>query len=125
MDYEKIIKAIDREYNYTYHFTNYDFGEILKIKCPRPENSPFLKDEYFSLMNELKEFLKTKPTKEMLELFIMNSVKLLDSSKYLKEEFELLILKYNGFNYFLLGVGTAKEYFDKHRNEINYATQER
>src|SRR5688572_16711695 len=95
MDYEKIIESIERDIRLPIHFTDYDFGQILNIKCPRPEKSISLRHEYFGLMNNLKEFLKARPSKELIDAFILKSVKELDSSKYLIEEFELLILKYN------------------------------
>lgn len=120
MDYNKIIEAIERDIGLRIHFTDYDFGQILNIKCPRPENSSALREEYFSLMNGLKEFLKSRPTRDSISLFVLESVKKLDSSKYSMEEFKLLILKYNGFNHFGLGVRTVKEYFDRHKDELKY-----
>jgi hypothetical protein len=118
MEYDKIIEAIDRDNALQYHFTEYEFNE-LKIKYPGTENSKSLKKEYLNLMNGLKEFLKTKPTKELLDHFILESVNKLDFSKYL-EGFEAIILKYNGFNCFILGIDTVKEYFDKKKNELNH-----
>jgi hypothetical protein len=119
MTYDKIIEAIEKDQNCQYHFEDYEFSEALNIKCPRPESTEFLKEAYFSLMNGLKEYLKTEPTKELLETFILDSVRKLDPSKFLLEEFQLLILKFNVFNHFFLGIGTAKEYFDMKRDEFD------
>lgn len=120
MDYDRIIQSIERDIELSIHFTDYDFGQIGNINCPRPEKSSALRTEYFGLMNNLKEFLRTRPTKDLISVFVLESVTKLDSSKYLKEEFDLLILKYNGFNHFAIGVGTAKEYFDKHKDNLKY-----
>lgn len=120
MDYEKIIGSIERDLKLSIHFTDYDFEQILNIKCPRPENPTFLIGEYFNLLNNLKAFLINKPSKEMIDLFILESLKNLDSSKYLKEEFELLILKFNRFNHFVLRSSSAKEYFDKIKDKLVY-----
>jgi hypothetical protein len=122
MSYNKIIEKIEIEKQFRFHFTDYDFNEILKINCPRPENTIALREKYLTILENLKQFLKTNPNKESISEFILNSLTQLDSSKYIKEEFTLLILKYNGFNYFMLQNDTAMEFFKLNGDALIYET---
>ena len=120
MKYEKTIEAIERDVSLRFHFTDYDFLEILKMKCPRPDNSERLRSDYVNLMNRLKDFLKTDPVKESIKIFVLNDFKQIHPEEYLKEEFTLLTLKFNGFNHFMLDLSDVKDYFDTIDNKLNY-----
>jgi len=111
-----------RDMSYNYHFTNYEFEQALKIRCPRLDKAAFLKEDYFALLNEFVTFLKTEPNKELIEPFILKAIQNLDTSKYMIEEFKLLILKFNACSYFFIGLDTAKEYFNLKKDEMFFFT---
>ncbi|MBU2998099.1 hypothetical protein KO500_16780 [Cellulophaga baltica] len=117
------IKKIESILNYSYHFTDYDFGgmnDFTGEKCPRPEKTEWLVEHFTVLMNRLKEELKKGPTKPELNSFVLSELKKLDSSLFLKREFELLIYKYGEILFFGLGNKTAYDFIEKNKNSLNY-----
>ena len=91
MKYAPIIKKIKSKLESSIHFSDYDFGGRDCDKCPRPYKIEWLTEQFSSLMNKLKDFLKNDPNQNQLSEFLLNEVKNIDSSLFLKEEFELLI----------------------------------
>jgi hypothetical protein len=117
------IEKIESVLSYDYHFTDYDFGgmnDFTEKKCPRPEKIEWLAEQFATLMNRLKEFLKTNPNKIELCEFLLNEVKNIDLGKYKKEEFHLLIAKYNEVPHFGLLNGTVIRYYEGNKETFNY-----
>ncbi|WP_298311379.1 hypothetical protein [uncultured Aquimarina sp.] len=120
MKYDPIIKKIESKLESSIHFSDYDFGGRDGAKCPRPYKTEWLTEQFSTLMNKLKDFLKNDPDKNQLSEFLLSEVKNIDSSLFLKEEFELLIWKYMEIPFFLLNNRTVHNYFEKNKNLLKY-----
>ncbi|WP_299246568.1 hypothetical protein [uncultured Aquimarina sp.] len=120
MRYDPIIKKIESKLESSIHFSDYDFGGRDGQKCPRPDKTEWLTEQFITLMNKLKDFLKNDPDQNLLNEFLLSEIKNIDSSVFLKEEFELLIWKYMEIPFFLLGNRTVYDYFEKNKSLLKY-----
>lgn len=125
MTNSEAINKIEKYLSYDFHFTDYEFGGMndrTGKKAPRPEKTEWLTSQFRELMLRLKDFLRTEPNKDSLSKFMISELEKLNSEKFTKEEYRMLICKYDEIPRWGLGCTAAFEFFVDRKTILKYHT---